>query len=98
MLSQPYPFSLGHGVVTESIFARKPCTLQVLQTLPQLACARTFPLAFCYFVRQGDSKPQTVLPVMNLRISDEPVPVHVNMSQCQPRQPFSNSCIKVRLV
>src|SRR6266581_4942378 len=74
MLAQPCSLSLGHRVVTEGIFARKPGSLQNLQTRPKLS--RPFALlpTLRHFARQRDSKPQSVLPIMHLGVANQPIP------------------------
>ena len=98
MFAQPYSLSLGHRVVAERIFARKPRTLQNFQILSQLSRPLHVVLAFCHVARQRDGKSQSVLPITYLGIANQPIPVHINVGHSQPRQPLSNSGVKVWLV
>ena len=45
---------------------------------------------------QGDDKSQPVLPVQQLGVLHGPIPIHVRVGQCQPRQAFRHSCFEVR--
>src|ERR1700688_634702 len=98
MFSQPCSLSLGHRIVAERIFTRKPRTLQEFQVLSKLSGPLLVVLALCHFARQKDGKSQAVLPITYLGIAHQPGPVHVNVSHSQPRQSLSNSGIKVWLI
>src|SRR5271163_1063650 len=98
MLSQPCSLGLGHRVVTEGIFARKPGSFQNLQTRPKLTRPLALLPALRHFARQRDSKSQSVLPIMNLGVANQPTPVHINVGHGQPWQPFSNTGIKIWFV
>src|ERR1700687_144027 len=98
MLSQPCSLSLGHRVVAEGIFACKPGSSQNLQPRPKLSRPLALLPALRHFTRQRDSKSQSVLPVMDLGVSNQPVPVHINVGHNQPWQPLSNTGVKVWFV
>src|SRR5208337_1596142 len=70
MLSQPCSLGLGHRVVTEGIFARKPGSLQDLQTRPKLSRPLVLIPALRHFSRHRDSKSQSVLPIMDLGVAN----------------------------
>src|SRR5271166_4473773 len=98
MFSQPCSLSLGHRVVTEGIFARKPGSFQNLQTRSKLSRPLALLPALRHFTRQRDSKSQSVLPVVYLGIANQPVPVHISVGHSQPWQPLSNTGVKVWFV
>src|ERR1700733_9989175 len=79
MLSQPCSLRLGHRVVTEGIFARKPGSFQNLQTRPKLSSPLALLPALRHFTRQRDSKSQSVLPITYLGVANQPVPIQINV-------------------
>src|SRR5229473_2416156 len=79
LFSQPCSLSLGHRVVAERIFARKPRTLQDSQILSKLSRPLHVVLAFCHVARQRDSESQSVLPITYLGVANQPIPVHINV-------------------
>src|SRR5208283_4765832 len=70
MLSQPCSLGLGHRVVTEGIFARKPGSLQDLQTRPKHSRPLALIHALRHLSRHRDSKSQSVLPIMDLGVAN----------------------------
>src|SRR5579859_1354426 len=98
MLAQPCSLSLGHRVVTEGIFARKPGSFQNLQIRPKLSRPLALLPALRHFARQRDSKSQSVLPITYLGVANQPVPIHINVGHSQPWQPLSNPGVKVWFV
>ena len=99
MFSQPCSLSLGHRVVAEGIFACNMCALQDFQRLSEFSRSFLVVLAFRHICRQRDSESQSVLPITYLGVANQPIPVHPKrVRHSQPRQPLSNSGIKVWLV
>src|SRR5271157_4796935 len=98
VFAQPLSFSLCHRVVAERILTRKAGTFQNLQTLPKFSGPLTVVFALRDFARERYGKPQSVLPVTHFDVSDQPIPIHINVHQCQPWQALGNSGIKVRLI
>src|SRR6266851_987935 len=98
VFAQPLSFNLCHRVVAERILTRKASTFQNLQTLPKFSGPLAVVFALCDLTRKRHGKPQSVLPVTYFNVSDQPLPIHVSVRQCQPRQALGNSGVKVRLV
>jgi len=98
VFAQPLSFNLCHRVVAERILTRKASTFQNLQTLPKFPGPLAVVFALCDLTRKRHGKPQSVLPVTYFNVSDQPIPIHVSVRQCQPRQALGNSGVKVRLV
>ena len=98
MFAQPLPFSLCHRVVAERILTRKAGTLQDLETLPKFSAPLAVVFVLRDFARERDGKPQSVLPVTHFDVSDQPIPIHINVCQRQPWQALGNSGVNVRLI
>ncbi len=87
------PGSLGRGRTYLPALAR--ALSKTSECCQNPSCTLVVMLAFGQFARQRDSESQSVLPVPQFGAPDQPVPVHVNVGQCQPWQSFSHPRVKV---
>jgi hypothetical protein len=96
----PQPFALGvcHRVVTKRVLSHEPGPAQRRLILSQSLRPFTIACLPREFPSQLNYKSKAVLTVFDLRIRDQPVPVHVNVGAGQPRKGFHDACIEIRLV
>ena len=70
------------------------------QTLPlrKILCSILVPRLLGQFLRQGGGESEAILTVMQLHVSDQPVPIEVCENERKPRQTLDDTHLQVRFV
>lgn len=81
MRSQPDSLSIRHRVAAKGVFPGKSSPFYHCQTLPEVSGFFALTSSVRHFARQRNCKAQAILPVAQLGISSQPIPIHIQIRQ-----------------